>query len=39
MLRCLTLEQPNQVGGADITYISVEVGFLYLLVIMDWASQ
>ena len=35
----LRSEQPNQVGGADITYISVEVGFLYLLVIMDWASQ
>ena len=39
VLRCLTLEQPNQVGGADITYISVEVGFVYLLVIMDWGSQ
>ena len=38
-LRGLTIERPNQVWCADITYIPVQGGFLYLVAIMDWASR
>ena len=37
LLRGLTIERPNQVWCADITYIPVKGGLLYL-VAMDWAS-
>ena len=30
---------PNQVSCADITYIPVQRGFLYLVAIMDWATR
>ena len=30
---------PNQVWCADISYIPVQGGFLYLVAIMDWASR
>jgi putative transposase len=30
---------PNQVWGADITYIRLQRGFLYLVAIMDWQSR
>ena len=30
---------PNHVWCADITYIPVQGGFLYLVAIMDWASR
>ena len=39
LLRGLTIERPNQVWCADITYIPVPGGFLYLVAIMDWASR
>ena len=39
LLRGLAVEQPNQVWCADITYIPVRRGFLYLVAIMDWASR
>ena len=39
LLRGLTIERPNQVCSADITYIPVQGGFLYLVAIMDWASR
>ena len=32
------IERPNQVWCADITYIPVQGGFLYLVAIMDWAA-
>ena len=35
----LTIERPNQVWSADIDYIPVQGGFLYLVAIMDWASR
>ena len=38
LLRGLTIERPNQVWCADITYIPVQGGFLYLVAIMDWAA-
>ena len=39
LLRDLTIDRPNQVWCADITYIPVSAGFLYLVAIMDWASR
>jgi putative transposase len=39
LLRNLEINQPNQVWCADITYIPVQRGFLYLVAIMDWASR
>ena len=39
LLRGLTIDQANQVWCADITYIPVQGGFLYLVAIMDWASR
>ena len=39
LLRGLAVEQPNHVWCADITYIPVRRGFLYLVAIMDWASR
>jgi putative transposase len=39
LLRDLTIERPNQVWCADITYIPVQRGFLYLVAIMDWATR
>ncbi|MDE0448810.1 MAG: IS3 family transposase [Spirochaetaceae bacterium] len=39
LLRGLTIERPNQVWCADLTYIPVQGGFLYLVAIMDWASR
>ena len=35
----LAIERPNHVWCADITYIPVQRGFLYLVAIMDWASR
>ena len=39
LLRGLAIERPNQVWCADITYIPIGRGFLYLVAIMDWASR
>ena len=39
LLRNLTIDRPNQVWAADITYIPIGRGFLYLVAIMDWASR
>jgi len=39
LLRHLAIEQPNQVWCADVTYIPMRRGFLYLVAIMDWASR
>src|SRR5712664_3312235 len=39
LLRGLTIEQPNHVWAADITYIPMAKGFLYLVAIIDWASR
>ncbi len=39
LLRTLTVTQPNHVWAADITYIPMARGFVYLVVIMDWASR
>jgi putative transposase len=39
LLRNMAIERPNQVWAADITYIPIGRGFLYLVAIMDWASR
>jgi hypothetical protein len=39
LLRDRTIDQPNQVWSADITYIPMRRGFLYLVAIIDWASR
>ena len=33
------IDRPNQVWCADITYIPMRRGFLYLVAIMDWFSR
>src|SRR5262252_6677501 len=39
LLRGMIIDRPNQVWAADITYIPVGRGFLYLVAVMDWASR
>ena len=39
LLNGLKITRPNQVWAADITYIPMARGFLYLVVIMDWYSR
>ena len=39
LLGNLQISRPNQVWCADITYIPVQRGFLYLVAIMDWATR
>lgn len=39
LLRGLKIDRPNQVWCADVTYIPMPKGFLYLVAIMDWHSR
>ena len=39
LLRGMTIDQPNQVWSADITYIPMSRGFMYLVAVMDWHSR
>jgi len=39
LLRGLAIGEPNHVWAADITYIPMAHGFLYLVAIIDWASR
>ena len=39
LLRGMQIERPNQVWCADITFVPVRNGFLYLVAIMDWATR
>ena len=39
LLRGLTIEQPNQVWGVDITYIRLRSGWMYLFAVLDWFSR
>ena len=38
-LRGLIIDRPNQVWCADITYIPMAKGFVYLVAVMDWFSR
>lgn len=39
LLRGMVIDRPNQVWCADITYIPMRRGFLYLVAIMDGYSR
>jgi putative transposase len=39
LLRGLRVDRPNQVWCADITYLPMKRGFLYLIAIMDWHTR
>ena len=39
LLRNVRIHRPNHVWCADLTYIRMQRGFLYLVAIMDWATR
>lgn len=39
LLKGLTIVKPNYVWAADITYIPMPQGFMYLVAIIDWFSR
>jgi len=39
LLRGLKINRPDQVWAADITYVPMSKGFMYLVAIMDWHSR
>ena len=39
LLRNVVIDRPSQVWCADITYLPMRRGFLYLVAIMDWYSR
>ena len=39
LLRGVAITEPNHVWASDITYIPMASGFLYLVVVIDWASR
>ena len=39
LLQKPAITRPNQVWCSDISYIPISNGFLYLVVIMDWATR
>ena len=39
LLRDLVVDRPNHVWCADITYVPMRRGFLYLVAVLDWYSR
>ena len=39
LLRELTITRPNHVWAMDITYLPMKQGFVYLAVVLDWATR
>ena len=39
LLRGVAIDRPDHVWCADVTYIRMHRGFLYLVAIMDWATR
>ncbi len=39
LLKTMTIDKPGQVYAADITFIPMERGFLYLTAVIDWHSR
>jgi putative transposase len=39
LLRGVKVERPDQVWSADITYIPMAAGFMYLAAVIDWYSR
>lgn len=38
-LRGVSIQRPNQVWSADVTYIRLPGGFVYLVAVIDWYSR
>jgi putative transposase len=39
LLRDVVIERPDQVWSADITYVPMAAGFMYLAAVIDWYSR
>ncbi len=39
LLKGKQIGRPNQVWASDVTYVPLDQGFAYLVVIMDWATR
>jgi putative transposase len=39
LLKGVTIRHPNQVWSADITYLPIASGFMYLVAVIDWHSR
>jgi putative transposase len=39
LLRGLAITRPNQVWSADVTYVPMQHGFMYLVAVIDWFSR
>ena len=39
LLRGVAVERPNEVWSADVTYIRLARGFVYLVAVIDWYSR
>ena len=39
LLRGLSITRPNQVWAMDTTYVPMQRGFVYLSVVLDWATR
>src|SRR4028119_716870 len=39
LLRNMVIDRPNQVWAADMTFIPIGRGFLYLVAVIDWSSR
>jgi putative transposase len=39
LLRNVPVTRPNQVWSADITYVPIQGGFVYLVAVIDWFSR
>jgi putative transposase len=39
LLRGVSIERPDQVWSADITYVPMAAGFMYLAAVIDWFSR
>ena len=39
LLRGLAIDRPNQVWAADVTYLPMARGFVYLVAVIDWFSR
>jgi putative transposase len=39
LLNAVVLSRPNQVWSADITYVRMTQGFMYLVAVIDWYSR
>lgn len=39
LLRNVEIARPNQVWSTDITFIPMDIGFMYLIAVIDWYSR